>query len=205
METVRKIKYESFVIMLVFLFIGFYFAFQVDIFDFWIRMTSMTFILGIFAIMLNGKANIVPNRLELPIILIVSVLSYVLFLFFDLISFFVPLFKEHIVLVYNLANEQNILVIIFCLIIISFFEEIIWRGFITEFLLQNMDIAPALIISSILYSVVHIFTGNVALMAGAFFLGLIMGFIYIFTGKVSTTAFIHAIWGILIFVIFPLN
>ena len=95
--------------------------------------------------------------------------------------------------------------IVIALILTAFFEEIIWRGFITEYLLQTIDVVPAIFISSILYSVVHIFTGNIALMGGAFFLGLVLALIYSITGRVSTTAFIHAIWGLLVFLIFPFD
>jgi len=42
-------------------------------------------------------------------------------------------------------------------------------------------------------------------MAGAFFLGIVLALIYTITGKVSTTAFIHAIWGLLVFVVFPFD
>lgn len=201
----EKIKLESFVLLIVFLFFGWYFAFQVNMFDFWIRMTLTTFVGAVFAIMLGGKANIIPSKIEIPIIIIVSIISYILFLILDLISSFIPLFDSHINSVYNLSYEQSTLKIIIALILIAFFEEIIWRGFVTEYLLQTLDIVPAIIISSILYSIVHIFTGNIALLVGAFFLGLVLGLIYTITGKVSTTAFIHAIWGVLVFIILPFN
>ncbi|QTA37569.1 CPBP family intramembrane metalloprotease [Thermosipho ferrireducens] len=201
----KKIKSGSFVLLVIFLFFGWYFAFQTNLFDFWIRMTLTTLVAAVLAIIMGGKVNIVPNRLEIPIIIIVSIFSYVLFLILDLISSFIPLFNAHINSVYKLSEGQNVLKVVITLLLIAFFEEIIWRGFITEYLLQTLNIVPAIFISSILYSVVHIFTGNVALIGGAFFLGLILAFVYTITGKVSTTAFIHAIWGLLVFLIFPFD
>lgn len=68
-----------------------------------------------------------------------------------------------------------------------------------------MDVVPSILISSLLYSVVHVFTGNMALIVGAFVLGIILSLLYVITGKVSTPAFAHALWSLLIFVVLPLK
>ncbi|HBF11355.1 MULTISPECIES: CPBP family intramembrane glutamic endopeptidase [Thermotoga] len=201
----KRISPSGFFLVLAGLFAGWYVVFQTSVLDFWWRMFLTTLVFSLVVILLGGKRNVVPNRYESPLIIYSALIAYLVFVIGYLISLLIPAFHSDVVNVYKLSTGQSVVKVTILLLFIAFFEEIIWRGFITEFLLQRMDVLPAVLISSILYSVVHVFTGNIALIAGAFVLGLILSFLYVITGKVSTTAFSHALWSLLIFVLFPLK
>ena len=202
---VKRISEISFLSVLIGLFLGWYFVFQLNMLDFWWRMFMTTLIFSVISIFLGGKRNIKPNKYEAPLAIYSAVAAYLLFVVGYLISLLIPPFHRDVVSVYGLAEGQNALKVIILLVFIAFFEEIIWRGFVTEFLLQRMDVVPSILISSLLYSVVHVFTGNMALIVGAFVLGIILSLLYVITGKVSTPAFAHALWSLLIFVVLPLK
>lgn len=201
----KRISPSGFFLVLAGLFAGWYVVFQTSVLDFWWRMFLTTLVFSLVVILLGGKRNVVPNRYESPLIIYSALIAYLVFVIGYLISLLIPAFHSDVVNVYKLSTGQSVVKVTILLLFIAFFEEIIWRGFITEFLLQRMDVLPAVLISSILYSVVHVFTGNIALIAGAFVLGLILSFLYVITGKVSTTAFSHALWSLFIFVLFPLK
>lgn len=201
----KRISPSGFFLVLAGLFAGWYVVFQTSVLDFWWRMFLTTLVFSLVVIPLGGKRNVVPNRYESPLIIYSALIAYLVFVIGYLISLLIPAFHSDVVNVYKLSTGQSVVKVTILLLFIAFFEEIIWRGFITEFLLQRMDVLPAVLVSSILYSVVHVFTGNIALIAGAFVLGLILSFLYVITGKVSTTAFSHALWSLLIFVLFPLK
>ncbi|PLV55763.1 CPBP family intramembrane glutamic endopeptidase [Thermotoga sp. SG1] len=201
----RRIPLPGFFLVLTGLFAGWYVVFQTDVLDFWWRMFLTTLVFSLVVILLGGKRNVVPNRYEPPLIIYSALIAYLVFVIGYLISLLIPAFHNDVVSVYELSTGQSVVKVTILLLFIAFFEEIIWRGFIAEFLLQKMDVLPAVLISSILYSIVHVFTGNIALIVGAFVLGLILSFLYVVTGKVSTPAFSHALWSLLIFVLLPLR
>ncbi|HET7002933.1 MAG TPA: CPBP family intramembrane glutamic endopeptidase [Puia sp.] len=82
-------------------------------------------------------------------------------------------------------------------VIISFYEELIFRGYILNNLMDSFPGWLALMISAILFMIFH-WTGQSSIgffpLANLFILGLILGLNYIYTRNLWFSFFFHAAW-----------
>jgi uncharacterized protein len=87
---------------------------------------------------------------------------------------------------------------------IGFGEELFWRGFV-----QKHFSAPSpvrgLIITTLLYTAVHLATGNPVLLLAALVCGVFWGGLYALTGSLPAVLISHMLWDPLIFVFFPVS
>ena len=91
------------------------------------------------------------------------------------------------------------------LLVIGPGEELIWRGFFQRRLFIIYGGLTGYIGASLVYAAVHVFTGNTMLVLAALTSGLFWGLIYWRTGSVLAVCFSHALWDILVFIMFPLG
>jgi membrane protease YdiL (CAAX protease family) len=82
-------------------------------------------------------------------------------------------------------------------------EELFWRGLLQRRLSGWMHPIPALLLASLLYSLVHIWTLNVPLMLAAFTAGFFWGLLMLYEKSLIPLILSHSLWGVLIFVILP--
>ncbi|MCY6356050.1 CPBP family intramembrane glutamic endopeptidase [Clostridium sp. ZS2-4] len=80
------------------------------------------------------------------------------------------------------------LLIISVSIVAPIFEEIIYRGIILEQLDRRYGMIKAIIVSSLLFGIVHL---NIHQGVNAFFIGIVAGFIYIKTNSLLLSMFLH--------------
>lgn len=83
-------------------------------------------------------------------------------------------------------------------------EEIFWRGMVQHTLSGRIGAIPAIAVTSLCYGLVHACTGNLPLVLAALTAGVFWGCLYAWTGRVATVALSHSIWGLAIFVVFPM-
>jgi len=96
------------------------------------------------------------------------------------------------------------LISILLLFVIGPAEEIFWRGFILEELSKKFNSIPlALIISTILYSIVHIWSCNFMLLVAAFVCGIFWGLIYLRYKSLIPVIISHSLWDFTVFILFP--
>ena len=84
-------------------------------------------------------------------------------------------------------------------------EEIFWRGFAQKRLADKVGDYKALIITSLVYASVHIWSGNIMLLITALICGLFWGWMFLKYKSLVPALISHAIWDVLIFVIIPLS
>ncbi len=94
-------------------------------------------------------------------------------------------------------GDHPILLFMTVVVIAPVLEELLFRGIILEGLSINYGNPKALIFSSLLFAFVH---GNLAQGIGAFFIGLICGWIYIQTQSIIPCILIHLLNNALPFV-----
>ena len=82
-------------------------------------------------------------------------------------------------------------------------EELFWRGFLQRRLSIGMRPIPSLLLASLLYSLVHVWTLNVPLMLAAFTAGLFWGLLMLYEKSLIPLLLSHSLWGVLIFVVMP--
>ena len=186
-----------------------FFTFRIPVWTFWHRMvlsTSGLFIISIYfrrEIFENTKLSDISSRLCKGLIGVIhGLLAYV----FVYAGF--KLLKEYIILdaaqVYNLRYDLDIDMISVILVFTSICEEVYWRGFIQHNLQKSMNQYLAILMTSFLYSTIHIWTLNTSLIMIAFIMGFLWGFLYNKTRSIISPISSHILWDELIFVYLPL-
>jgi membrane protease YdiL (CAAX protease family) len=82
-------------------------------------------------------------------------------------------------------------------------EEIFWRGVLQRWLQGRLRRVAALLLATLLYTLVHAWSGNLPLLLAAFVAGLFWGGLFIWTGSLVPGIISHGLWDILVFVVAP--
>ncbi len=85
----------------------------------------------------------------------------------------------------------------FILILVSFSEELVFRGYILNNLLQSMPKMPALLLSALLFAGFHTLNPGMSLISflNIFIAGMLMGVNYIFSRNLWFSIFFHFSWN----------
>ncbi len=83
------------------------------------------------------------------------------------------------------------------LILVSFSEEVVFRGYILNNLMQSISRLPALLISSLLFAGFHSLNSHMSLIAfiNIFIAGVLLGVNYIYTRNLWFAIFFHFSWN----------
>jgi uncharacterized protein len=84
-------------------------------------------------------------------------------------------------------------------------EELFWRGFIQKRLLKYFRPFVSILIASLLYASVHLYSGSFILVFAAFCSGLVWGFLYIWRKSMPLVIVSHIVFDLMIFIILPLR
>lgn len=111
---------------------------------------------------------------------------------------------EGIAGVYRFKGDANsIRIAILMLVIIGPGEEIFWRGFLQRHLQNIFGDWYGFLAGVVLYTGVHVFTGNLMLILAALFAGLFWGWMYMKYRSVLMNSISHTIWDITVFILVP--
>jgi hypothetical protein len=88
---------------------------------------------------------------------------------------------------------------------IGFGEEIYWRGFIQRFFQMRWGKGTAFLLTVILYTGMHLSTGNPVLILAALICGVYWSGLYWYTGSLVPVLISHMLWDPFIFVIAPIK
>ncbi|MEY8001249.1 lysostaphin resistance A-like protein [Clostridium sp. Mt-5] len=185
-----------------------YLLFIVKPFNFWIQMSVSILILIIISsfsknIVFKFK-KITPSDILLGILS--AIVLYAIFYFGNIISGYLFSFKDtEILSVYNNKAQGDLkLISALLLFLIGPGEEIYWRGFIQSTLAKILGENKGYVLSALLYSLVHVITGNFMLVLAALVCGLYWGWLYKKRQSLIPVIISHALWDFTIFVLFPL-
>ena len=185
-----------------------YILFQTRLVNFWVMLTISTLILLFFSIWLNGGVG-VKGTLTLRNIGIGALSGILLYLFFRVSYEIVKGFDfmtGGVQGVYDLGVGTPILYVALLLLFpISLAEEIYWRGLIQRALQHRIPPAAAWLLTTLVYTGVHLPTLNPPLLITAFVGGLVWGFLFIRTKSVTAGIVSHLVFNELIFVLLPLG
>lgn len=84
-------------------------------------------------------------------------------------------------------------------------EEIFWRGFVQRRMAERFGALRGLLLASAVYAGVHVWTGNLALLATAFLCGIFWGAMFLRFRSLWPGMVSHGVWDVLIFVALPLG
>lgn len=84
-------------------------------------------------------------------------------------------------------------------------EELFWRGYLQRKISAKTGKWAGLFIALILYTGVHVFTGNFMLIMAALICGLFWGWLYLKYNSMLINVISHTIWDIVVFLVLPFN
>jgi membrane protease YdiL (CAAX protease family) len=201
----RQIPEKRILLGIVLAFILWYFVFLSTLFySFWYRVTGASLVLMIYTkYNKEKKIKILDISLEKVQIGIISGIA-LYSLFFIGFSVFKPFVSDGAVNVYRFRSELSLIIPAILLLITSFCEESFWRAFIQEYMFKLYG-RFGIIITSLLYALIHLPTFNYPLVFAALIAGLYWGLIYVYTDSIWVVVFSHIAWTELGFVLLPLK
>ena len=84
-------------------------------------------------------------------------------------------------------------------------EELFWRGFLQRRLQMEKGPFQGFLLATLLYTGVHIASGNVMLVLAAGVCGMFWGYLYLRTGSLLVNVVSHTAWDLAIFLLFPMT
>jgi hypothetical protein len=184
--------------------------------NFWILLTFSTSLLAAIAFAIGRP--LIPSReftaKNLLLGILLAALLYAIFYvgnqFLVLVSRLFPALLPdpagNIASVYaNLGGLSPGLVAFLLFFPIGFGEEIFWRGFVQRRFWGRWSARSAFLLTTLLYTAIHLPTGNPVLILAALTCGLFWGGFYWATGSLVPVLVSHMLWDPFIFVILPIK
>ena len=108
--------------------------------------------------------------------------------------------------IYGMKNGENPLILsLLLLFIIGPAEEIFWRGYIQKSFSSHWTPTVGFIVTTLIYSLVHISKMNFMLIMAAAVAGIIWGLAYrFFPERLGAIIISHALWDCAVFIWFPI-
>lgn len=177
--------------------------------NFWITMTISGIILTSYSLWAD-KTCLKPIRLGLVDILLgigIAVALWGIFWVGDKVSSWMFNFaRPQVDTIYGMKDGENPWILSFLLLfIIGPAEEIFWRGYLQNNLSKRFSPNIGFILTTLAYSLVHIFKFNFMLIMAAAVAGFIWGLLYrFFPNRLGAIVLSHALWDCAVFIWFPI-
>ena len=177
--------------------------------NFWITMTISGIILTSYSLWAD-KTCLKPIRLGLVDILLgigIAVALWGVFWIGDkLSSLMFDFARPQVDTIYGMKDGENPWILSFLLLfIIGPAEEIFWRGYLQNNLSKRFSPNMGFILTTLAYSLVHIFKFNFMLIMAAAVAGFIWGLLYrFFPNRLGAIVISHALWDCAVFIWFPI-
>jgi hypothetical protein len=184
--------------------------------NFWVMLTFSTSLLAAIAFALGRP--LIPSReftaKNLLLGILLAALLYAIFYvgnqFLVLVSRLFPALlpdpAENIASVYaNLGGLSPGLIAFLLFFPIGFGEEIFWRGFVQRRFRERWSPRSAFVLTTLLYTGIHVPTGNPVLILAALTCGLFWGGFYLARGSLVPVLVSHMLWDPFVFVIAPIR
>ncbi len=172
--------------------------------SFWYRVTFASIILSCYAYLV-GKTSLSDVKLGRKDIIKGLGSGFALYgLFYIGFNVFRTLVAGGTSNVYLYRSELPLFVPAMLLLVTSFCEEFFWRHYVQTRISERYGF-KGILLTTALYSAIHLPTMNMPLVAAAFIAGLAWGLLYRHTGSLPLVVFSHIAWTELIFVFRPLG
>lgn len=185
-----------------------YFAFQTEVGNFWTRLSLAAATLAASALALTpDRVKLFQFRWRDIAIGVISALALygIFWLGKQIAPLILPFATAQISSVYaNRAQLDLVWIGLLLFFLVGPSEEIFWRGFVQHQLSERFSAPAALLATTAIYALVHIWTLNLILILAAAGAGLFWGWLYQRAQSLVSVIVSHALWDLLIFVAFPL-
>jgi len=103
------------------------------------------------------------------------------------------------------GDAAGIRIAVLMLLVIAPGEELFWRGYLQRKFSNRFGKWPGLLIALVLYTGVHIFTGNFMLIMAALICGLFWAWMYLKYESMLINVISHTVWDIVVFLVLPFS
>jgi membrane protease YdiL (CAAX protease family) len=103
------------------------------------------------------------------------------------------------------GDASGIRIALLMILVIGPGEEIFWRGYLQRKISLKTGKWAGLLLALVLYTGVHVFTGNIMLIMAALICGFFWGWIYLKYNSMLINVISHTVWDIVVFLILPFN
>lgn len=179
-----------------------------DYVNFWITMGFAAVALALMSAFLSDDFK---DQFSLPLkdVVLGLVSAVVLYGVFFLGDFFSSILfdfaKGQVNSIYSMKEGQNMLYLgLLLAFIIGPAEEIFWRGFVQRKLAARYGEWRALVAATLVYTLVHVWSFNFMLIMAALVCGSFWGLIYKYNRNITTLIISHAVWDVMVFILFPI-
>ena len=202
------------IILSIILFVPLFTLRAIGVFDFWYWMSTNLIIMISLSLFLDKDyLHFLNNDFRSGTLkkifwgIVSAVVLYFVFYFGNIITRYLFDFAgQGIEQVYGFkGSAAPIRIVLLMLVIIGPGEEIFWRGVLQRNLEKRMGKWSGFIIGTLIYTGVHIFTGNVMLIVAALVAGLFWGYMFMRYKSMLMNVVSHTIWDIFVFIIIPFN
>ncbi|MCH8300542.1 MAG: CPBP family intramembrane metalloprotease [Candidatus Marinimicrobia bacterium] len=178
--------------------------------NFWIGMTSFSASLALTSLVLarDKTAEIFEfKRSYIWIGIISAAILYLIFFIGDMaVRSLFDFAKVEIENIYSTKSQASTIKIgLLLLFVIAPAEEIFWRGFVQRRYSERWGKWRGLVLAVTLYSLVHIWSFNLMLIAAAMVAGIFWSLLYLKYNSIVPGIISHAVWDLFIFVIYPIK
>lgn len=186
-----------------------YFVFQTDLWNFWFRLSLSVALLALIALwQMPERATLL--RFRAPDILwgvLSAIILYALFWVGKYLATALwPFAADQIHSVYASKAQLELWRIgLLLVLVIGPGEEIFWRAFVQKKLCERWGDLTGWLVTTAIYALVHVWTLNPMLIGAAAIAGLFWGALYLYRRSLVTVMVSHALWDLMIFVLWPLS
>lgn len=178
--------------------------------NFWIGMTLFSASLALTSLVLarDKTAEIFEfKRSYIWIGIISAAILYLIFFIGDMaVRSLFDFAKVEIENIYSTKSQASTIKIgLLLLFVIAPAEEIFWRGFVQRRYSERWGKWRGLVLAVMLYSLVHIWSFNLMLIAAAMVAGIFWSLLYLKYNSIVPGIISHAVWDLFIFVIYPIK
>jgi membrane protease YdiL (CAAX protease family) len=176
---------------------------------FWVKIAVAASLLAVLSVVAMGpraRHFILPRRRDLVIGLASASVLYAIF-FVGRAALLAVWPRSSLFLAAVYAPREGVSLVVVGLLLVFVTgpaEEIFWRGLVHRVLVDRLGAGAGVALAALLYTGVHVWTLNLPLMLAALVAGLFWGVIYLRTGRLPAVIVSHALWGVAIFVLYPL-
>lgn len=179
--------------------------------SFWLNMSISAVILSIMAILWSGNRmgsfSVRDAAVQTAIGIAIAFALWGIFWIGDAVSQMLFSFaRGQVDSVYAMKDgSAPVLIALLLLFLIGPAEEFFWRGYVQKTLSEQFGANAALVATTLIYALVHIWSFNFMLVMAALVAGAVWGLIYrIKPSLLPATIISHAVWDALVFVILPI-
>jgi membrane protease YdiL (CAAX protease family) len=186
--------------------LGWAFAFGITWGNFWVKIGCAVTAVCMYALICQ-RPNLNMRRQSILGGVVAAAVLYGIFLAGNTLShIFFANSADNVEGIYQLGRGSNRwLVFVLLCFITGPGEEIFWRGFLQEKLMNAWGRCTGFAAACLIYSGVHIFSGNLMLMMAALVAGLYWGALYLWRRDLVLVIVSHSLWSAFIFAVVPVR